>query len=87
MGTPPKTPYHRVNTHPDWVFRPSCGWVEISSGEKIRLDARYRSSELLVKSLVQRSAAEEVLKEMENYAKISWAGLQWGMVDHNIGKQ
>ena len=48
-------PRHHIigyNTCPAWIFCPSCGWVEISSGEKIRLDARYRSSELLVKSLV-----------------------------------
>ena len=75
------------NTLHAWVFRPSYGWVEISSGENIRLDDRYRSSDILVKRLVERSASKEVLKTMEGYAKISWAGLQWGMVDHNIGKQ
>ena len=25
----------RGNTRPDWVFRPTCYWVEISRGEKI----------------------------------------------------
>ena len=60
--------------------------MEISSGHNIFLDARYRYSEILVKRLVEQSAAEEVLK-MEGSAKISWAGLQWGTVEHNIGKQ
>ena len=75
------------NNRPSWVFCPTCGWVEISSGEKIRLDAIYRSSEILVKSLVERSEAEEVLKKMEDYAKRSRAGVQWGAVERNIGKR
>ena len=75
------------NTLHAWVFRPSYGWVEISSGENICLDARYRSSDILVKRLVERSAAKEVLKTMEGYAKISWPGLQWGTVENNIGKR
>ena len=60
--------------------------MEISGREKIFLDVRYRSSDLLVKRLVERSAAEEVLKTMEDYAKISRAGLQWGTLENNIGK-
>ena len=83
-------PRHQIiweNTGPDWVCRPTCGWAEISIGEKIRLDARYLSSDLLVNRLVDWSAAEEVLKKMEYYAKRSRAGLQWGAVEHNIGKR
>ena len=37
--------------------------MEISSGEKIRLDEIYRSSDIFVKRLVDRSAAEEALKK------------------------
>ena len=51
------------------------------------MDERYRSSKLLVKRLVERSVAEELLRKMEDYAKIYWAGLQWGALEHNIGKQ
>ena len=40
------------NTCPDWICRPSCGWVEISSGENICLYVRYRYSEILVKRLI-----------------------------------
>ena len=76
MGPSTKTPDHWGNTSPDWVCPPSCGWVEISSGEKIRLDARYQSSELLVTMLVEQSAAGKALKTMEDYAKRSRAGLQ-----------
>ena len=43
--------------------------MEISSGKKIRLDDRYLSSEILVKRIVERSAAEEALKIMEDYEK------------------
>ena len=75
------------NTCTNWVCHPTCGWVEISSGENIRLDTGYKSSELFVKMLLERSAAKEVLKTMEDDEKISWAGLQWGTVDHNIRKQ
>ena len=50
------------------------------------MDARYRSSEILVKRLVERSAAKEVLKTMEDYAKRSWAGLQRGVAEHNTRK-
>ena len=50
--------------------------MEISSGENIRLDARYRSIEILVKRLVDGYASEEVLKIMEDYAKIYLASLQ-----------
>ena len=63
------------NTRPSWVFRPNCGWVEISSGDNIRLDVIYQSSEILVDVLVERCAAEEMLKTMEDYVKISRAGL------------
>ena len=80
-------PIHHIfweNNLPAWVLRPTCGWEEISSGEKICLDTRYRSSELLVMSLVYRSAAEEVLKKKDYYSKISRASLQWETVDHNI---
>ena len=37
-------PRHKIigeNTCPAWTCRPTCGWVEISSGEKICLDTRY----------------------------------------------
>ena len=81
-------PRHQIiweNTRPAWVWHPTYGWVEISNGEKIFLDARYWSSEILVNSLVDRSAAEEVLKN-GGLCKISRAGLQWGTVQHNIGK-
>ena len=61
--------------------------MEISSGENIPFDARYRTSEVLVKILVEWSSVEEVLKTMADYAKISWGGLHWGMVEHNIGKR
>ena len=61
--------------------------MDISSGEKIHLDARYQYSDLLVNRLLGRSEAEEVLKKMEDYAKISRAGLQWGAEEHNIGKR
>ena len=57
------------NTCPVCVFRPSCGWVEISNGDNICLDARYQSIEILVKRLKEQYAAEEVLKTMEDYAK------------------
>ena len=87
MAPPPKTPYYWGNTRPTWVCRPTCGCVEISIGDNICLDARYRSSELLVKRLVEWSEAEEVLKKMEDRIKISQAGLQWGTVEHNIGKR
>ena len=82
-------PRHKIigeNTCPVWVFHPSCGWVNISSGEKINFDARYQYSELLFKRLVERSAAEEVFKKMKHMKK-SWPGLQWGAVKQNIGKQ
>ena len=46
----------------------------------------YQSSEIPVERLVERSAAEEVLK-MEYYSKISWSVLQWEVVEHNIGKR
>ena len=49
--------------------------MEISSVYKIHLDARYQSIEFSFKRLVDRSAAEEVLKKMEDYAKITRAGL------------
>ena len=57
------------NTRPAWVFRPTCGWVETSSGDKISLDARYGASERLAKRLLERTKYEEILKEMEDYAK------------------
>ena len=70
-----------------WVFRPSCGWVEISSGENIRLCARYQSSEILVKRLVERYTFEVLLKKMEDYAKRSRADPKRGTVEHTIRKQ
>ena len=76
MGTPPKTPDYWKNTHPDCVLCTSCGWVEISSGEKIRLDARYPYIEILVKTLLGWSTDEEVLKKEDDYAKRYWDGLQ-----------
>ena len=82
-------PRHHIiwkNTRPAWVFHPPCGWVEITSGEKIRLVVRYKYYELLVKRLVERSSDEGLLKTMEDYAKRYRAGLQWGTVEHNIGK-
>ena len=45
--------------------------MEISSGEKIRLDARYQSSKILAKRLVYRSTSEEVLKKGELCKNIS----------------
>ena len=75
------------NTCPDWFDCPTCGWVEISIGEKIQLDARYLCSDIPVKRLVERSEAEEVLKKNQYCAKRSQDGLQWGTVDHNTGKQ
>ena len=82
-------PRHQIiggNNRPGWVCRPSCGWVEISSGENIFLDARYRYSYLLVEILLEWSAAEEILKIMEDYSKRSQYGLQWGTVEYNIRK-
>ena len=74
-------PIHHIfleNTCPAWVCRPTYGWAEISSGEKICLDVRYRSSDILVKSLVYRSAAEEVLgKKMiiiQKYLALAYIG-------------
>ena len=69
MGTPPKTPDHWGKCRSYLGFPPKLGWVEISSGENIRLDARYKSSAILVKRLVDQSAVEKVLKTMEYYAK------------------
>ena len=43
--------------------------MELSSGEKIHLDVRYQYSEILVKSMVDWSASEGVLKTMEDYSK------------------
>ena len=66
-----------VNIHPAWVCRPNFGWVEISRGEKILLDARYLSSDLLAKRLVDRSADEEVFKTMEyceKYPGLTYSG-------------
>ena len=66
----------RENTCPAWVFRPTCGWVDISSGEDICLDVRYRSSELLVKRLVDRSTSEEVFKKwsiMQKYLGLAYS--------------
>ena len=65
------------NTCPAWVFHPSCGWVEVSSGDNIRLDARYLSSDLLAKRLVDWSADEEVFKTMEyceKYPGLTYSG-------------
>ena len=71
----PRHPIVGENTRPAWVYRQTCVWVDISSGEKIRLDARYQSSELLVKRMLEFSADEEVMKKMEDCDKISWANL------------
>ena len=51
-------------TRPAWVCRPNFGWVDISSGDKKRLDKRYQSGEILVKRLSAWTASEEVLKIM-----------------------
>ena len=59
----------------------------ISRGEKICLYEIYRYIELLVKRLVKRSEAEEVLKNIEYYEKISQTSLHRGTVDHNFGKR
>ena len=59
------------NIHPAWVLCPTCGWVDISSGEKIRLDARYQYSKILAKRLVYQSTSEEVLKKGELCKNIS----------------
>ena len=61
--------------------------MEISSAEKICLNARYRSSDLLVKRLAERSADEDLLKTMEDYTKKYRYGLQCGMVEYKIGKK
>ena len=82
-------PRHQIieeNNRLAWVCRPSCGWVEISSGENIFWDAIYRSRELLFKRLVEKSASEEVLKTMEGYTKRSRDVPKLGTVEHNIGK-
>ena len=50
----------KENTCPDWVCRQTCGWLEITNGEKIVLDARYQYSELFVMRLVYEYAAEQV---------------------------
>ena len=71
MGTPPKRSDHCENTRPAWVCQPPCFWVEILSGEKIYLDSIYLDSDHLVKILSERTAAEEVLKNIEDYAKRS----------------
>ena len=59
------------NTRTAWFFCPSCSCLKVSSGENIHLDARYRYSELLVKRLLEQSAAEEVLKKIEEHEKIT----------------
>ena len=56
--------YHWEKTCNDWVYQPTCGWVEISSGEKKCLDERYWAGERLVKRLAAWTASEEVLKVM-----------------------
>ena len=61
--------------------------MKISSGDNIRLYARYRAIERLVKRLVEKTKAGEVLKKIEYYAKISRAGLQWGTVKYKIEKR
>ena len=61
--------------------------MEISSEYNIRLDARYRSSELLVKRLVERSAAEEVLKKMGDYEKYLVLAYSVGTVEYIIRKR
>ena len=48
------------NTRSPWVCFPTRSWVDISSGENIRLDARYQYSDLLFKSLVDRPADEDM---------------------------
>ena len=68
------------NTRRAWVCHPSCVWVEISGGEKINLDERHRSSQLVVKRLVERPEDEEVFKTIDDYSKISLAGKQKGTV-------
>ena len=50
--------------------------MEISSGEKICFDAKYRISEFLAKRMAERSIDEELLNTTEDYAKISQSGLQ-----------
>ena len=75
------------NTRPDWVYRPTCGWVEILGREKIRLDARYWSRDILIKRLVERSAAEEVFKNGGLCKNISGWTTVGGMVEHTIGKR
>ena len=37
--------------------------------------------------LVEKYASEYVLKRIEDSEKISWAVLQWGTLEHNIGKR
>ena len=57
-------PRHQIiekNTCPAWVCRPTCVWVDISSGDNIRSDTIYRDSERLIQRLVEWTADEEVL--------------------------
>ena len=75
------TRHHKIweNTHPAWVCHPTFSWVDISSGEKTRFYARYQSSDLLVKSLLDRSTSEEVLKKrriMKKYLGLAYIGGQ-----------
>ena len=51
------------------------------------MDDRYQTSNILVKRIVEQSAAEEMLKTMYYCAKTSLAVLQWGTVEHDIGKR
>ena len=73
-------PRHQVigeNNRPAWVFRTTCDWVEISSEENTLFDARYQSSELLVKRIVERYADEEVLKKwriIQKYLGLAYNG-------------
>ena len=58
------------NTRTAWICWIIFVLVNISSGEKKHVDERYWASEYLVKKLVVRAAAEEMLKMMKNDEKV-----------------
>ena len=80
--------YHVVDkkTRSAWVFGPIYVWVESESGEKNSVYERYGAGDILVFSISAHTADEELLKIMEDDAKKSWAGLQWGALERGIGK-
>ena len=61
--------------------------MDISSGYNICLDEIYQYSKLLVNRMLECYADENVLKNMDYYAKRSRSGLQGGTVKHKIRKR